>query len=130
MVTPSGILDAGMVVPLGAAGFAAGVLLAGLLATGLGVVGFAGAAFAAVLVAGAAAFAAGFAATLLAAGAAFATGSFAGVALAAGTFTLCMDGPFFSSAAGALTAASFLSYYVFLLLNNAIIDLHESKKIL
>ena len=45
MVTPSGILDAGMVVPLAAAGLAVGVLLAGLLATGFGVAGFAAGAF-------------------------------------------------------------------------------------
>jgi hypothetical protein len=95
---------------------------------------FAGAAFAGAALAGVVALvaalagAAGFAATLLAAGAAFAGAAFATgfvSALAAGTFTLCMDGPFFS-VAGALAVSFFVSS-VFFLLNNAITDLHSNN---
>jgi hypothetical protein len=92
-------------------------------------VGFTGA----VLVTGFTAFCVAGAAILDAAGAAligafagaFVAVAFADVAFAAGTFTLCMDGPFFSSATGAFATVSFLVSSVFFLLNNAIIDLHS-----
>ena len=128
MVTPSGTWDAGMVLPTVAEALATGAF-AGALVAVLAGVAFVEGAFAGALVAafaGVAFAVAGFAATFVAEGADFAVGaaSFAGAAFAVGTFTLCMDGPFFSVAGALAVAVYLLISSVFFLLNNPITDLH------